>query len=283
VTEKGRYNEWLLSFGGNYMEKLLLGGTIGIPDVRYERSSIISESTDADNTFDFRNFSYREDLLTKGWGVNLKLGFIYKATDAFRFGAAIHTPTWLMLNDQYSYGINSNSQGQTISAYTDPGIYTYQLTTPWRGVISATGIIGKYGFVSADYEYVGYNTARFSFNMEDQELESFTNRQIRSTYKGASNFRLGAEARPAEFISLRLGFGYYGSPYKSSAVNGDRIDISAGLGFRFSNWFADFGFVNSSVKNTEVPYSLPYAGVIVPTATLKHSLNSASLTLGFKF
>ena len=161
--------------------------------------------------------------------------------------------------------------------------YNYSLTTPWRGVISATGIIGKYGFVSADYEYVGYNTARFSYDIADQELETFTNRQIRSLYKGASNFRLGAEARPADFIMVRLGFGYYGSPYKSGAVNADRIDISAGLGFRFSNWYADLAFVNRSYKNAETPYMLPYEGVVVPSATLKHSLNTAALTIGFKF
>jgi hypothetical protein len=287
VTERGRYNEMVISFGGNYMEKLLLGATIGIPTIKYERSSTYKESTTntsiSDNPFGFNEYSYREDLLTKGTGVNLKLGFIYKATDQFRFGAAIHTPTAFSLNDVYEYKVDAQFNMADPFEVNSGGAFSYMLTTPWRGVLSATGIIGKLGFVTADYEYVGYNSARYNMDDDNAEYESYINGVIRSTYKGASNIRLGAEVRPMDIMMVRVGFGYYGSPYKKAAVNGDRIDVSAGLGFRFQDWFIDFGYVNSSYKQGEQPYVLPYEGVIVPTATLRSSKNNAALTVGFKF
>jgi hypothetical protein len=283
VTERGRYNEWNISLGGNYMEKLLLGATVGIPSIRYERQSNITESTTAANTFNFQSLDFSENVRQRGTGVNLKLGFIYKANDNFRFGGAVHTPTWFNITDEYTPMVTATSQGFSNTVALDPAtsVNNYTLTTPWRGILSATGMISKYGFITADYEYVGYNTARFSTNTPNDE--KYLNNYARTQYKGASNIRIGAEGRPADFILLRVGFGYYGSPYKKSTVNADRIDISAGIGFRFQQWFIDFGYVNSSYKDTEQPYQLPYATVIVPTATLKHTNNNAALTIGFKF
>lgn len=281
VTERGRYNEWALSLGGNYMEKLLIGATVGIPTVRYERRGNVTESSNDANPFDFQSLDFGEYLTTRGTGLNLKLGFIYKATDQFRFGAAVHTPTWFNLTDDYSNTLVATAQGYQTTITSTPFISNYTLTTPWRGVLSATGMIGKVGFITADYEYVGYNTGRYS--MDDVNLEAYLNKYTRTNYKGASNVRIGGEVRPAEMVSLRVGFGYYGSPYANSAMKGERIDLSAGIGFRFQQMFIDFGFVNSSFETKEQPYVLPYEDVIVPTASLKHSMNNAALTIGFKF
>lgn len=290
VNEKGRYNEWTLSLGGNYMEKLLLGATVGIASVRYERQSDISESTtDTDpqtNPYNFQSLVYSENVRQRGTGLNLKLGFIYKATDNFRFGAAVHTPTWFSMTDEYTPSVSAVAQGVSTNNLTlDPptSINDYNITTPWRGVLSATGMLGKYGFVTADYEYVGYNTTRFSTNFPSDE--QYLNTYARQQYKGASNVRLGVEGRPSDLLLLRLGFGYYGSPYKNTTVKADRIDISAGIGFRFQQWFIDFGYVNSSYEQPEQAYQINYSDVVItaPTATLKHSKNNAALTIGFKF
>ncbi|MBL7718397.1 MAG: outer membrane protein transport protein [Flavipsychrobacter sp.] len=283
VSERGRYNEMVLSFGGNYMEKLLLGGTVGIDMLRYRRSSTYTESTDQPNPDNFSSYTMTDELLTKGTGINLKLGFIYKATDQFRFGAAVHTPTYFSLTDEYSTSLRSQVDFYSNSASSDIGLYNYTYSSPWRSVLSATGIMGKVGFISADVEFVGYNTSRFSFNIEEADYERFINQSIRNSYKSATNIRVGAEVRPTDILMVRAGFGYYGSPYKNSAVNGDRIDISAGIGFRFQDWFLDFGLVNSSYKIAEQPYLLPYPEVVVPTATIKHNRNNAALTIGFKF
>lgn len=279
VHETGGINELLFSFGGNYEEKLMLGATVGIPFIRYDRSAEYSEALDQPTNL-FSNYSYTEKLTTKGTGINLKLGFIYKASDYFRFGAAVHTPSYFVMTDEYQYSVHAATD-QIASVSTDPGVFNYALTTPWRGVLSATGFLGKYGFISADYEYVNYHSTRYHFNSDFADYEASINQTIKDTYKAASNFRIGIEGRPVDFMMVRVGFGYYGTPYKVSTSSTNRIDLSAGIGFRFSHWFTDLGFVHSMYNGQEQPYVLPY--VVVPTATLKNNLNNAALTVGFKF
>ncbi len=282
MHESGSMNEALFSVGGNYMEKLMLGFTVGIPFIRYDRTSDYSEALEVPVPL-FSDYTYTEKLTTKGTGVNLKLGFIYKVNDNFRFGAALHTPTYFSMNDQYISSISANAQGGIHNFSTDPGTFDYNITTPWRGVVSATGFFGKYGFITADYEFVNYHSIRYNFNDDFIDYETSVNQLIKSTYKAASNFRLGVEGRPVDFMMVRLGFGYYGTPYKNSPSNASHMDFSAGIGFRFNHWFTDLGFVHTMYNGQEQPYVLPYPTVVVPSATLKNSLNTAALTIGFKF
>ena len=283
VHETGSMNEMVISFGGNYMEKLMLGATIGIPMIRYDRVSDYSESIDVP-TANFSNYTYTEKLTTKGSGVNLKLGFIYKVSDNFRFGAAVHTPSYIAMTDDYISSINYNAQLHTGNFTTGGGSIDYTLTTPWKAVVSATGLFGKYGFITADYEFVNYHAMRYGFSGDFIDYQTAINQTIKNTYKAASNFRIGVEGRPIDFMMVRLGFGYYGTPYKTSNTSDNRMDLSAGIGFRFSHWFTDLGFVHTMYNGQEQPYVLPYPVYpTVPTASLKNNLNTAALTIGFKF
>lgn len=298
VIQKGGISEMAISLGGNYEEKLMLGATLGVPVVRYKREIIYTEKdASGNNNNDFESFEYSETLTTRGSGINLKLGAIYKPVDAIRIGAAIHTPTLMNLKDEFNKSLTASTEnlkntlgfgGSSTTRVDAPtNTYQYSLVTPWRGVISAAGILGKYGFISIDYEYVNYASARFYFEDADRSWQNDINSAIKNSYKGASNLRAGLEGR-LDKVSLRVGFGYYGSPYKTSAVNGDRIELSAGVGFRTDSWFVDLGFVNSQSKMQEQPYTLDpsapgYASVMVPTATLKNNFNNAALTFGVKF
>ncbi|RYE23827.1 MAG: hypothetical protein EOP51_09400 [Sphingobacteriales bacterium] len=296
VKERGGITDIVLSFGGNLMEKLMLGATVGLPTLTYRREVTYEErdaTTDPNNYFD--NFSFNENLTTTGLGINLKLGFIYKPVDAVRIGAAFHTPTYFGLTDVQNRGISANTEGlRNALGYAGtttvlrPGVdipentYEYGLTTPWRGVLSASGIVGKYGFITADYEYVNYASMRFKFPGYTGAATDI-NTYIKNNYKGASNFRIGAEGRIDMFM-VRLGFGYYGNPYKNLDYDkASRIDISGGVGFRADKWFIDLGFVNSTYNQQEQPYTLDELNVKVPTATLNNKLNTAALTLGWKF
>jgi hypothetical protein len=290
VQERGGITDIVLSFGGNLMEKLMLGATLGLPALNYTRDVTYEEYDPTTNSNNyFNNFSFNERLSTTGLGVNLKLGFIYKATDNFRVGAAFHTPTYFGLSDVQNRSISTNTEGYAggivnlRSGIDIPdNTYDYGLTTPWRAVVSASGLFGKHGFLTADYEYVNYASMRYKFPSFSGTAIDINN-YIKNNFKGASNIRVGAEGR-FDMVMVRLGFGYYGSPYKSlNFDNANRIDISAGIGFRADKWFADLGFVNSSYSQQEQPYTLDEIKVTVPTATLKNSLNTMALTLGWKF
>ncbi len=283
VQEKGGINELVFSFGGNYQERLMLGATLGVPIVRYTRDAFFEE-TDAsgDPNNDFASFRYRQSLVTTGSGVNLKLGAIYRASDQIRLGAAIHTPTWMSLTEAFNESLTANTESLAgiVDVANPENRFEYHMTTPWRAVLSATGFLGTSGFITADYEYVGYNSMRFRFENEYSDAERVRNQELRNNFQGTSNFRLGAEFR-LDNIFIRGGGGYYGNPYKDGDNKMSRLDLSLGLGYRTESFFMDLGFVHSRFDQTERPYTLPEP-VVVPVADIEHSLNNIALTIGWK-
>lgn len=295
VQERGGITDVNISLGGNYQEKLMLGATIGIPTIRYLRDiTLREEDASGNNNNDFNYFEYKESLKTTGTGINLKVGFIYNFTKYFRAGAALHTPTYFGMTDVQSRSVVSHTEG--FKAYLGEGNnpvtrvdaplneYNYSMITPWRAVLSAAGIIGKYGFISVDYEYVDYSSARFYFEDLDSYYESEVNNGIKSMYQGASILRVGGEAR-FDILSVRLGLGYYGNPYKNAAMGSDRMSYSAGAGLRLDNVFLDLGFSHSTSSFKEQPYSVVYPNEVinVPTATVNNAFNNVALTIGLKF
>ncbi len=293
VKEKGGMNEIVFSFGGNYMEKLMLGATISLPSINYTRESYFEEVDASGNTNNyFQAFRYSEALQTSGLGFNLKLGAIYKAADAFRLGVAVHTPTWLALSDIYDQSLTANTENfkreffpsdpnpiTTIDA--DQIIFDYTIRTPWRGILSATGILGRHGFITADYEYVDYRSARLGFSDNYTAQENQRNADIKRLYKGTSNLRIGIEGRLQNFF-LRGGFGMYGSPFANNVSGMNRMNISGGFGYRNDRVFADIGFMHTRLDEYEVPYFIP-GPTTAPTAKLENRLNNVAITLGFKF
>lgn len=84
----------------------------------------------------------------------------------------------------------------------------------------------------------------------------------------------------------RLGFGYYGSPFKDQNTESHRMNFSAGLGWRFANWFLDLALVHSRWNQWEQPYSLYYPSdgwIDVPSAEMQQKSNQFVLTTGWKF
>ena len=292
---KGGIDEFTLSIGGNYADKLMLGATMGITSYKYDRTTSYGEADATGNTNnDFDRMQYNEYLSTTGVGFNVKLGAIYKINDYIRIGGAFHTPTWTSFSDVSDYDMDSYTENYKASlgaANTDPHTYVqpssaytynYNLRTPWKGVLSATGFMGKYGFVTADYEYTAYNSMRYSFDNQDAGYEHQVNQAIQDTYKGTHNVRLGVEGKLDNF-SGRLGFAYYSSPYKrSDEFDGQRMDLSAGVGARFGGFFVDLAYVHIMQKNDEFPYPANAPGVPVDLANIKYGNNVVALTLGFK-
>lgn len=286
VTERGGINELVFTLGGNYEEKLMLGATLGVPIINYSRYSTYSESSNTVGT-DFTNYSFNENLTTTGSGINLKLGAIYKITNAFRIGAAIHTPTYYTMHDEDDVNLYSTVQSSPlINNALGPvhNTFDYNLTTPWRGILSASAILGTVGFITADYEYVDYSTARFNYDPQYSADQIAVNDEIRNNYKAASNLRIGAEVRVTSIFMLRAGFGYYGNPYQQSyGIDGSSISFSGGLGFRFTHFFIDAAYTHVQYKNPELPYAQTDPNIAVPVASIQSSLNNAVITVGFKF
>ena len=306
VRTRGGISEFTGSLAGNYKEKLMLGATVGVSGVNYSSTSYYQETLSAGNQaanprgFDY--FQYNQQLNVTGVGVNLKLGAIYKISDVVRVGAAFHSPTLYSLSETYTPSLtvahNDSVATLTVGNGSITGSqYDYNLTTPWKGVLSATFVLKGIGFVTADYEYVSYNSMRYMYSggfdnyngVSYQYEQDQMNNTIQDTYKGASNFRIGAEGLINKYLMARAGFGYYGNAYKSSDYNSQRIDVSLGLGVHFDYFFADLVVVHSAYQNKEQPYNVNFANVVsgpavtIPTATTNMNLNNVAMTVGFKF
>lgn len=301
---KGGINEWTLSLGGNYMEKLMLGVSANLTSYKYNRTTNYYEEDATGNpNNDFASLSYNEYISTTGIGFNAKFGAIYVVNDMIRLGAAFHTPTWAAFSDVSDYDITTNTEGYKSSlggSDTDPVTFVqpaqayqfdYSLRTPWKGVLSATAFMGKYGFVTADYEYAAYNSMRYNFEGNTfNDYERQVNAAIKDTYKGTHNFRLGVEGKLDNFMG-RLGFAYYSSPYRNADFDGQRMDFSAGIGARFAGFFVDLAYVHVMQKVSEYGYpvlvkddpSLGIRKIPVGIANLDYGNNLVALTLGFKF
>jgi hypothetical protein len=290
VQERGGTNEVDIALGGNYRDKLMLGITLGIPIINHSINAYYTESAlNADPNF--TSYRLAENYTTTGAGINGKFGAIYKFSDYFRIGAAIHTPTYYAMHDESTVVLTNNGTPTTGGVQTLPNTYVmdYHLTTPWRAVLSATGFIGAHGFITADYEYVDYSTAKFDFgsnfnNGNLQDVQANANQLIKQNLKAASNFRLGVEVHITPVFVLRTGAGYYGSPYtNTNGVNCSSTVLSGGFGFRFPRFFIDASYMHTQYNGLEQPYATPYTNVTVYNATLQNSISNAAITFGFKF
>jgi hypothetical protein len=284
IDESGRINEWAFALAVNMNEKLNIGVSIGLSDIEYRSISEFYEWDARDNIEYFDRYSYTKDLQVSGFGVNAKLGILYRPTRSLRLGAAVHTPTFYEMNEIYTSELTqTNDYSETYKAQSPYGEYNYRMETPLRTVLSAGYSIGKIALVSFDWEYVDYTSSRlrsggsgYNFNTENQVIKNYLT--------AANNFRIGGEFRASDNISLRAGYEMYGNPYVSTYNNQDvkahsnsQNAISAGLGYRQSSFFADFAYrLTNSTYYTEIHNGSE-------SAEIESKTGSALMTIGFKF
>src|ERR1019366_601057 len=146
VTSSGRMGETALSVSGNYNNKIYLGGTIGFDDINYSSNTVYTETALKDSVGGVNSFNVNQQLKTTGFGINLKLGLIYKVNDWMRIGLAAHSPTQFSMHDNYSSSLTAYFKDSTDQGKSS-GYYNYTLTTPARVIGSLGFIIAKKGLI----------------------------------------------------------------------------------------------------------------------------------------
>ncbi len=292
IDTRGGMGEYVLAIGGNYKNILQLGMSLGIQTVRYKEISQYSEIDEKDSIPSFNFFEYNRELKTTGSGFNFKFGAILSPIPWFKFGLALHTPTFFNLSDNYSSSIKSSfndtlhGDGKLIKSKL--GFYDYELTTPFRAIVS-TGFVlfssdennfkTPLASISLEYEYIDYSIARL--RAEDYTFRD-ENKIIESAYTSVGNIRTGIEFRLSS-VFLRGGFGYYQSPYKKGLANdkSHRMSYTLGVGIKGDISYLDIGFVYIDQKEK---YFL-YDPALVPNEPADIRLNNFGIhtTLGFRF
>lgn len=257
ITTEGSMNEVVFSAAANYMDRLYLGLTLGLPYLRYSSYSVITERDfdEANTNTDIEEFNVRESLDTRGSGINLHFGAIYKATDWLRLGASVHTPTWLthMEDEWYSDFESYFYNGDYFRSSSPTGFFDYEINTPWRFSGGMSFIFGKYGLISADYEFVDYSTAKIrsdSYSFIDE------NKAIESTYKATNNFRFGTEWW-FENYGIRGGYAINQSPFSNNLNDGKQNTISVGIGYKERSFSIDLGYSLSKSEEAYYIYQIP--------------------------
>jgi hypothetical protein len=276
LTTEGSINEFDFAFGANYNDRLYIGATIGIPVIRYFEHSQYREIKNDTAIHYFKTMTYNQELETHGTGINLKVGLIYRPANWIRIGAAIHTPTYYgNMRDSWDSDMTGELTFGTYSSSSPIGSFDYQLTTPFRAIGSIAFIIGKFGLISGEYEYVNYSQASFAASNTSY---SDVNTEIRNKYKTPLNLRFGTEWRIQNFL-LRGGFGYYGSPYQSGINTSELVVASLGWGYRVKHFFFDMTYQWSQTKEDYYFYD----PTLVDPSQNQVTTSTLTTTVGFRF
>lgn len=280
IRTNGRMGEYYFSFGANYTHKLYLGATLGYQHVLYEENSDYFETDINNNIPNLVSFNYHNHLLTKGDGFNFKFGAIYKPIYWMRIGAAVHTPTFFDLTDEYYSSVEATIdyvEGTDVNTSEEPiRNFNYQLTSSAKVIASLAFIIKKSAIISVDYEYLDYSSSRLR---ADDYTFTNENANISSRYTSTGNLKVGAEYKFGPF-NFRGGYAYYGSPYVSSEANHDATYslYSGGLGISQGNYSFDMAFVHSTQSQKYFLY-----GESSSQVNLDSKSNKIMATFGIKF
>ena len=225
-TFKGRSEEWCFTGSANYSEKLFVGMSLNLTHIKRVGQREVGESKRENDNIDFESWSYTEDLSSNAIGCNAKIGLIYHFNRVLRLGCAFHTPSIYSFDETWQTTTKSQfvTSGQHINTGHELN-YEYTFISPLKWVASMAFVIGQRGLVSMDAEYTNYGAARFKASDYDYDP---TNESIKNTYSRTFNFRLGSEWNLGGSY-LRLGAGYYGSPFGIGETGGSVKKASCGI------------------------------------------------------
>lgn len=285
-TRRGSVSEVNFALGANYSNTFYIGASLGLASLNYrsdveykEKGYNVTEGNDYD-------LSNRQNQLTKGSGINGKLGIIYRPNEIVRFGATFSTPTWFSIDDSYTEKLDTKyGKTGTDSAFVNNAEtydFSYRLKTPGKLTGGIGVFISKQGFISADIDYVDYSTINFiNVDNENSDVIATNNQSVANNFKSAINYRVGTEFK-LDKIMLRAGYGVQGNPYKNMDNNKFKTTTySGGLGYRVNNCYLDITYQNVQYNSDFKSYILDSGSD--PVASVKNTRNSVFLTVGTRF
>lgn len=295
ISRDGSIDEYSFVASFNFNHKFYFGLSWGINDVYYRESSRIYENDEKGNVPYFNSLEFDSNLSTWGVGHNFKFGAIYKPINEVRLGISIHTPTWYNLHDDFTTAMytsvtyaDGSENYDEVSPYNE---FDYHLQTPMRTTFSGAFVIGKKGLISADYELVGYGSAKLRDGGDGYDFYN-ENADIEEVFKTSGNIRIGGELVASKNFRVRGGFDYHGSAYESMAFNSNQKNAEAnmmvysgGIGYYAGMFFADLTYRYSTITEYDALYPTPQleAYPIPEMASLKTIKNDVLFTLGFRF
>lgn len=249
--ENGSANDFAISFAGNFNNLIYWGMSFECDYISYGRTTFFQE-TFADRSV----YTLHNTYALEASGFTYKIGLIAKPTSWLRIGAAFHTPTWYSVDDYSSsnctYSVyDFDGIKHTDHTETPSSVGRTTMTGPLKAIGSLGFVIGNRGFIGVDYQY------------ENSSAIDGNNNKIKNLYSmdvvDRHVVRAGAEFKPLENLSLRIGGGITTPAATENLYRGYYLDdartdtdyyneklsynVTAGAGYRFGRHSIDLAYI----------------------------------------
>ena len=248
VFSRGFNNKISINLSGLVKDNFHFGFNVNIYEIDLTKDNIhYEDGFDEDSSvryIDFRNYLY-----TRGGGLSLQLGMIYKLRNV-RIGVSYERPTWFKIEDELEQEIEVQTIDKiTNEIYTDivdPSIinvYEYNYKAPSKLTLSLASIIKNMFILSFDFDNQNYSSSKFG--TKNDETYKNLNLALKQNLTAVYNYRFGSEIR-LNNLSIRGGFKHSNSPFNDSEIKLN--SKSFGIGFQFENSSLDIGFSSNNIK-----------------------------------
>ncbi len=284
VKVSGAQNQWSISYGLNFNDKIFVGAGLGIVTLKYAYDKRYREQFDPGQPM--RDMQLNESLSLNGTGINATLGAIFRPLSALQLGLSVATPTAMEIEEAYNANMSTVWDSTQYAngtrdhyEYTDNVTTNYSISTPWKISSGVAYFFGKHGFITADVEWLSYGKTRYS---SDDPYINGSNDIINNTYQSTFNLRFGGEYRLNNF-RLRAGYNFMPDPHRTSEnnVNRDITSISGGLGYRTAKFYVDLAVISTRGNTSYRPYQAYYPQD--PLVTQSKQSTQVMITVGLPF
>ena len=315
LLERTRHDYYNISGAFNFNDVFYAGVTIRITDFNSMIEHCFTEDSQKDMNGDF--ITYDNRIETKGSGIGVNLGLLWKPTEAWRIGLAVHTPVYMNMkefndasmesyNIVYEQALQKDPNLKNYSDWNDRTQYDY--STPWEYQFSTAYVFGGRAIASLEYDLRDFSTMGYhnpeDGNFSDKAYFKDMNKTMEPHLKMQHTFKAGLEYRINPQWSARLGYAYKSSPYEKtglfSDVKGEDIAflyrtatkpnyttlddqhyITGGFGWRGKSWNIDLSCVSHHTKEYYSAYPCDFADSDILDFNT-HQLNW-DLTFGYRF
>lgn len=301
IRTTGSQGQWNFSYGGNFDDKLYIGGGIGISSIDYRRQSTYTETVNENlyqdhpqERLDYPNqrIILEEDVRQRGSGINATIGAIARPIDQLSIGFSYRTPTFYNIEETADLSYHTIFTDNTEEFAEAPSVFDFNIRSAGKLNAGLAYFFEKYGLVTADIEYTDYGNTRLT---DPQNYLRSDNQLIPETLKSVINYRVGGEFR-YEILRFRLGYAKQNSPYNTENTQTFGLSsFSTGLGLRLRNFYGDLAVVVQNRQDSYNPYTTDLSRsfdnegeqIFTPTTSPEVRIDNrktrAVITVGFNF
>lgn len=243
VKESGYRNNYDMNIGMGFSDRYYIGATLKINSFYTSRVASYQEDfvNDYNNQLYESNLNYTTGLTTAGNSVGLNVGGLFAIGDFGRIGISYMLPQLAYFNEVYwakASGNNAAFQGnEFVSKTIEDQESSYKALIPGRLSVSALAFMGRFGFVSYDYQMRNLGSSKlFDPNGNNELSES---EFISEDFGLEHSHHIGLEVRPVSMLALRAGYSYTGNPMKAEQLR-NAPENSLAYNYVPSGYITDF-------------------------------------------